>query len=124
MAHIPIEQTIQIHQALSDSTRVRIMRLLLERELCVCEIEYALQEPQYKVSRHLAVLKNAGLVRDRREGQWMHYDLAPSLPPSWHAVLEALRQVWDASPEVQAALSRLCHCAARPPRSSASCPCA
>jgi DNA-binding transcriptional ArsR family regulator len=94
---------------------------LLERELCVCEIEDALQEPQYKISRHLAVLKNAGLVRDRREGQWMHYEIAPDLSDSWRGVLDALRQVWDDNDAVQTALQRLHTRAVRPPGGAASC---
>lgn len=121
MAHIPFTATIQMQQALADPTRIRIMRLLLERELCVCEIEDALQEPQYKISRHLAVLKNAGLVRDWREGQWMHYEIAPALPPVWRDALLALRAVWDAHAEVQAALQRLRQRATRPPGASAAC---
>ncbi len=119
MTHIPLTATLQLHQALTDATRIRIVRLLLERELCVCEIEAALEEPQYKVSRHLAVLKSAGLVRDWREGQWMHYEIAPTLPPAWQAALAALCPVWDASPEVQAALGRLHRGATRPPGASA-----
>ena len=78
MPHIELARTVSIHQALADPLRIRIMRLLLERELCVCEIMRALEEPQYKISRHLAVLKNAGLVCDRREGLWMHYEIAPA----------------------------------------------
>ncbi len=102
-------------------TRIRIMRLLLERELCVCEIEDALQEPQYKISRHLAVLKNAGLVQDWREGQWMHYDISPDLSDSWRNSLQALKTVWDENEEVQSALLRLCKCAVRPAGGAASC---
>lgn len=112
---------VQIHQALSDATRIRIVRLLLERELCVCEIEDALEEPQYKISRHLAVLKNAGLVRDWREGQWMHYDIAPALSPEWRSALHALRAVWDAHPAVQRALGRLRQRATRPPGGAVAC---
>ncbi|MEI6521526.1 MAG: metalloregulator ArsR/SmtB family transcription factor [bacterium] len=121
MAHVQIEKTIQIHQALSDATRVRIMRLLLERELCVCEIVDALEEPQYKISRHLAVLKNAGLVNDWREGQWMHYDIAPDLTESWRIALNAMRLVWDESVEVKTALARLQQRSTRPPGGAASC---
>ncbi len=120
MAHIS-KNTIQIHQALSDATRIRIVRLLLERELCVCEIVDALEEPQYKISRHLAVLKNAGLVNDWREGQWMHYHISPELPASWHAALKALREVWDESDEVTIALTRLRQRSTRPAGGAVSC---
>lgn len=96
-----------MQQALADPTRIRIMRLLCERELCVCELVVALEEPQYKVSRHLGVLKHAGLVRDRREGSWMHYAIAPTLPDAWREALTALCRVWEQSSDVQAALHRL-----------------
>lgn len=67
------KRELKIIKALSDETRLRIMKLLLKRELCVCEIETALNLPQSKVSRHLTVLRSVGLVNDRREGQWIFY---------------------------------------------------
>jgi len=69
-----MKATAQIFKALSDETRLRIMALLVDgRELCVCDIMAALNLPQSTVSRHLAYLRNAGLVDDRRQGIWMHY---------------------------------------------------
>ncbi|MHB9107501.1 MAG: ArsR/SmtB family transcription factor [Armatimonadota bacterium] len=96
-----------IHQALADPTRIRVLRLVLERELCVCEIVGALEEPQYKVSRHLTVLKNAGLVRDRRAGTYMFYAVASDLSGELLTALQALAQVWDAIAEVERALWRV-----------------
>jgi ArsR family transcriptional regulator len=58
---------------LADPVRLRILRLVLERELCVCEVVDTLQIPQYRVSRHLTALRRLGLVAARREGRWMHY---------------------------------------------------
>ena len=66
---------VKILKALGDETRLRILKLLLKRELCVCELEAALNLPQSKVSRHLTVLRSVGLVQDRREGQWIFYSL-------------------------------------------------
>jgi ArsR family transcriptional regulator, arsenate/arsenite/antimonite-responsive transcriptional repressor len=66
-----------IFGALSDETRLRMMRLLEERELCVCELMQVLDMSQPRISRHLGVLKNAGLVNDRREGKWVYYALPP-----------------------------------------------
>jgi ArsR family transcriptional regulator, arsenate/arsenite/antimonite-responsive transcriptional repressor len=63
-------------KALSDETRLRILCLLLEGELCVCDLMAVLQLPQSTVSRHLAYLKNAGWVNDRRCGVWMYYSIA------------------------------------------------
>lgn len=62
-----------IFKALSDETRLRIMGLLLEGELCVCDLMSILELPQSTVSRHLAYLRTAGLVEGRRDGVWMHY---------------------------------------------------
>ncbi|MDE2291524.1 MAG: metalloregulator ArsR/SmtB family transcription factor [Elusimicrobia bacterium] len=63
-------------RAFADETRLRILHLLSLRELCVCDIQAALRLPQSKVSRHLATLRRAGLVLDRKEGLWRHYRLA------------------------------------------------
>ena len=59
--------------ALADPTRLRLIRLLLQGELCVCELVDALQMPQYKVSRHLRRLRATRIVEARRDGRWMHY---------------------------------------------------
>lgn len=61
--------------ALADPTRLRLIRLLLQEELCVCELVDALRMPQYKVSRHLAMLRRVGLVRARQNGRWMYYSV-------------------------------------------------
>ncbi|MFH1779488.1 MAG: metalloregulator ArsR/SmtB family transcription factor [Candidatus Omnitrophota bacterium] len=71
-----MREELNLFRALSDETRLRIMVLLTEKELCVCQLEWALGLTQAKVSRHLTVLKNAGLVQDRREGLWIFYSLA------------------------------------------------
>ena len=65
----------RMFKALSDETRLRILCLLLNGELCVCDLMAVLQLPQSTVSRHLAYLKNAGWVEDRRCGVWMYYSI-------------------------------------------------
>ena len=60
-------------QALADTTRLRLLNLLSDQELCVCHLVDVLRQPQPKVSRHLAYLRRAGIVASRREGKWMHY---------------------------------------------------
>jgi len=67
-----------IFKALSDETRLRIVKLLDRGELCVCDIFTALDMSQPKVSFHLNVLKEAGLIRDRKQGRWIHYRLDDS----------------------------------------------
>ena len=72
-----------IFQALADSTRLRCLALIVNHgELCVCELVHALELSQPKISRHLKLLREAGLVADRRERIWVHYRLADTLP-SW-----------------------------------------
>jgi ArsR family transcriptional regulator, arsenate/arsenite/antimonite-responsive transcriptional repressor len=73
---ITMRQKTAVFKALSNETRLRILILLSRRELCVCEIEEALGLSQSRISRHLTVLRNAGLVADRREGTWIYYRLS------------------------------------------------
>lgn len=75
---------------LSDETRLRSVLLLhSEGSLCVCELTHALAIVQPKISRHLAMLRDAGLVADERRGQWVHYRIHPDLPEWAGAVLTA-----------------------------------
>ncbi|CAG0991354.1 Arsenic resistance transcriptional regulator ArsR1 [Burkholderiales bacterium] len=72
----------RLFKSLADETRLRILALLLaEEKLCVCDIMAALELPQSTVSRHLAQLKNAGWVDDRREGVWVYYSLVAADSP-------------------------------------------
>jgi ArsR family transcriptional regulator, arsenate/arsenite/antimonite-responsive transcriptional repressor len=70
-----LEQPAEFFAALSDETRLRIVVLLTHGELCVCDLMAVLDEPQSKVSRHLACLKHCGVTRSRRVGVWIHYAL-------------------------------------------------
>ena len=71
-----MKTTARLFKALSDETRLRILALLRDGELCVCDLMAILELPQSTVSRHLAYLRNAGWVEDRRQGMWMYYRLA------------------------------------------------
>ncbi len=83
-------QAEQCFKTLSDPTRLRVLVLLSrEGELCVCELTHALGEIQPKISRHLALLREAGMVRDRRQGQWVYYRLNPDLPAWVQSVIAA-----------------------------------
>lgn len=70
-----MKQLAKNFKALSDETRLRILALLTQGELCVCDLMAVLQLPQSTISRHLAYLRNSGLVADRRQGVWMYYRL-------------------------------------------------
>jgi ArsR family transcriptional regulator len=76
-----MKRTIHLFKALTDETRLRILALLGQGELCVCDLVAVLQLPQSTVSRHLASLKNGGWVMDRRQGLWSYYRLAEDSYP-------------------------------------------
>jgi len=73
-----MNELLTIFKALSDETRLRIIKLLEKGELCVCDITAALDMVQPKVSFHLNALKEAGLIKDRKAGRWIHYSLENS----------------------------------------------
>jgi ArsR family transcriptional regulator len=65
----------RLFQALGDKTRLRLLNLMGDQEICVCYFVEILDQPQPKISRHLAYLRSAGIVDARREGKWMHYKI-------------------------------------------------
>lgn len=71
-----MEEYTRVFKALADRSRARILKMLEERELCVCQIREALGLKQSTVSKHLSILKRAGLVDARREGTWAYYTLS------------------------------------------------
>ena len=101
--------------ALADRTRLRLLNLVAGGEVCVCFFVEVLGEPQPKISRHLGVLRNAGLVAARRDGKWMHYRLTR---PDAHAeILDATLHALRNDPEMtrdRAELARAC-CSPRVP---------
>lgn len=84
-----LEALTGVYAALADPTRLRILALLRDGEVCVCHIHASLGVPQPTASRHLAYLRKAGLVGARRDGTWMHYRLTPIDNPVVAAVVEA-----------------------------------
>lgn len=82
---------VLLFKCLADSTRLNSILLIhLERELCVCELTYALDETQPKISRHLAELRKNGLLSDRRQGQWVYYQLNIDLPDWVNNILDKI----------------------------------
>ncbi|MCZ0861409.1 metalloregulator ArsR/SmtB family transcription factor [Methanocorpusculum sp. MG] len=79
--------TEQIFKALSDSTRLRMVSLVMKRELCVCEIMGVLNLSQSNASRHLTILKNAGVLSGRRQAQWAYYKISEMLPQELYQYL-------------------------------------
>jgi ArsR family transcriptional regulator, arsenate/arsenite/antimonite-responsive transcriptional repressor len=70
-----MKHAIKLFKALGDPTRLRIVKLLEGGELCVCQLMAVLGMGQSRISRHLSILKEAGLIEDRRAGKWVHYRL-------------------------------------------------
>ncbi|NQT35894.1 MAG: winged helix-turn-helix transcriptional regulator [Planctomycetes bacterium] len=100
-------EVVQFCRALADETRLRILNLIARQELCVCRIVDVLGLGQSKVSRHLAHLRNAGLVNDRRDGAWMYYSLAQPDGELHRRVVEWLRQAENEIPMAAADLAAL-----------------
>lgn len=100
--------------ALGDRVRRRVLALLLqEEELCVCELAATLHLPQPKVSRHLAVLRNAGIVTMRRSGTWIFYRLSPHAPVWIYKTIELMAQGESADGTFVQDAARLKHRAVR-----------
>jgi ArsR family transcriptional regulator len=76
-ASLPTHPLTRLFKALGDETRLRMVALLAHGELCVCHLQEALELSQPATSRHLAVLRAAGVVEARRDGSWIYYRLAP-----------------------------------------------
>jgi len=85
---------LTVLSALAEPTRLEALRLLVDgSEHCVCELMEKLGATQSRMSRHMQVLKAAGLVADRRDAQWVRYQLNPDMPPEIRAVLRAVFDV-------------------------------
>lgn len=104
-----------IFKALSDETRLRIYLLLGGGELCVCHIQATLGTTQTKVSRHLAVLRNAGLVTARRDGLWIYYRRSEPGTPAVRSFTRDLAGLLDKDPALGAVAGRKgqCECEGR-----------
>ena len=111
---------LQVFKCLSDETRLMLVLLIAqEQSLCVCEMTYSLEESQPKVSRHLAQLRQCGLLVDQRDGQWVYYQLSPQLPSWAQHIIESAQQGCLA--ELSRRSQRLSAMGDRPTRRAALC---
>ena len=111
------ESLEELFQALADRTRLRLLNLMADGEVCVCFFVEVLDEAQPKISRHLAYLRSAGLVSARRDAKWVHYTIAPLDDTTARAAFDAIMATLKADREMQkdrAALARAC-CSPRVP---------
>jgi ArsR family transcriptional regulator len=102
--------------ALADRTRLRLLNLIAGREVCVCYLVEVLRVGQPKISRHLAYLRNAGVVAARREGKWMHYRLQRPENEATTSILGAVFESFKLDREMQSDLSRLTRACCEPER--------
>ncbi|MFN2239087.1 MAG: ArsR/SmtB family transcription factor [Thermoanaerobaculia bacterium] len=96
-----------LFEALADPTRLRLINLLAQGEICVCYFVAILGEPQPKISRHLAYLRRAGLAATRRDGKWIHYRLGQPEEEAAKQVLDSLVKVLRSEPGMQRDLASL-----------------
>lgn len=108
---VPLDQ---LFRALADRTRLRLINLMSEQEICVCYFIEVIGAPQPKISRHLAYLRRAGIVTARREGKWMHYRL--TIPRNGHAasILKSTLDALEQDKEMQRDRERLDRCCCGP----------
>jgi ArsR family transcriptional regulator len=103
-----MREAAQFFKVLADEARLKILWLLFNHdELCVCDIMIALEITQSKASRHLATLKHAGLVTDRKDGLWSHYALRPAQDELTKAHLTLLRRSLSSRPDADLLLKTL-----------------
>ncbi len=103
-----MQKEASLFKALSDQTRLRLVSLLLfNGETCVCRLAQALNEPDFKISRHLGIMRSAGVVRARREGTWMYYRIVKPHSMFEQACFEFLRKGMENNHMLKKDLQRL-----------------
>lgn len=98
---------VKLFAALADPTRLRLLNLMAGREVCVCYFVEILKQGQPKISRHLAYLRNARIVRARREGKWMHYSIDRPKDIAAASILDSTLTSLKLDGKMQADLMRL-----------------
>ena len=93
--------------ALADTTRLRLLNLMVGRDVCVCYFVEILGQSQPNISRHLAYLRKAGIVSARREGKWMHYSICSPTDAARASILTSVLAALKSDPQMRADLKRL-----------------
>lgn len=103
-----VKDFVKVMKALSDPNRVKIVKMLQHKRMCVCEIREALQIAQPSVSKHLKILENAGLVDSQKDGLWANYHLTDgSNSPYVASLLGNLRHWLEDEPEMSEIVKKL-----------------
>jgi len=99
---------LKVMKALSDPNRIKIMKMLQKRSMCVCEIQTALQVAQSTTSKHLQILEDAGLIASSKDGLWVYYGVSDGRETPYAAsLIGSLRHWLDGDPEIQKMVERL-----------------
>ena len=103
-----MKEFIKVTKALSDPTRVKILKMLQKRVLCVCEIQSVLDRAQSTISKHLKILEDAGLILYRKDGLWVNYEMADGTQSLYAASLIGNIHHWlDDDPEIIDIMTKL-----------------
>ncbi|MDZ7667427.1 MAG: metalloregulator ArsR/SmtB family transcription factor [Desulfotignum sp.] len=103
-----MKEFIRVMKALSDPARVRIMKMLQHKTMCVCEIQTALDKAQSTTSKHLKILEDAGLITYQKNGLWVNYQLADGTRSPYAAsLLGNLRHWLENDPEIREMVTQL-----------------
>jgi ArsR family transcriptional regulator len=103
-----MQDLLRVMKAFSDPNRIKIIKMLQHKVMCVCELQAALQLAQPTVSSHLKMLEEAGLVRSRKEGLWVNYHLADAGENPYAAALLTKLAVWlNHDPQVTQLVAKL-----------------
>lgn len=103
-----MKEFIKVMKALSDPSRVKILKMLQQRMLCVCEIQTALELAQSTTSKHLKLLENAGLVVSSRDGLWINYRLSDGEQSTYAAKqLDSLKHWLEDDPQITELMNKL-----------------
>ena len=103
---VDVDRAVTLFLALSDATRLGILDMLKDGERCVCELQDELDAAQSRLSFHLRVLKDAGLVADRKEGRWMYYTIASDALADVHDLAVAMQPKKNGLPVLRRACCR------------------
>ncbi len=103
-----MKEFIKVTKALSDPTRVKILKMLQKKMLCVCEIQAALDRAQSTISKHLKILEDAGLITYEKDGLWVNYNLADGTQSPYAASLIGNMRHWlEDDPEIKDIMVKL-----------------
>jgi len=103
-----MDEFVRVMKALSDPNRVKLLKMLQARKMCVCELQVALRLAQPTVSKHLKILENAGLVTRKKEGLWVDYTIADgSHSPYAASLLGQLRHWLSGEDDIRTLVSSL-----------------